>query len=689
MKTEIFKYIIYSIIFLLLHYAERIYGIYAFTIPLYFALTFHRQNLIILSPIFIATAIITDFRLWNLLYSATPVIVNAVAMLFHYKLRARPRVLHVTLYTILSAVPEVVLNANDLWSTITLLIGVMLSIPMLYAYINLTYAVVIKKLAFPLTKWETLSAAIFLVVVGLGLQKVNVYWFSLYSLIGILSICMAPFISRRTTLITAVSFGVGGVLGGDLTSLVLMVIYGVAVSGMPREYSYFGGVAGIAGTALLVLTGKVEANYLTLVAPAVSVLIVMLIPTKLKRKISDYFNRESGALTRAVINKNRAETEGKLLMLADSLKEVACALKEDEKEAKVNPQLLAKEVSKKCCGTCPFNESCKRDLGGNSTEVVMVELMVSAVSLGKASILDASPFLSARCRNLHGLIVTANECLNRHLSEIEDGSIVSENKRLLKEQVEGLSGILEGLGREVGKPLVYDTTLERRIVEAFNRKAVSVSEIVAIKDGAISVNVLERDSKSPIIGNTISKITGTKMAIVDKKPSVNGRVTVVMERAPKYRVAYGERLLAREDVSGDKGSVIRISPSKVMLTISDGMGHGDGAGRNAKCAISLIESLYKSGFEHETVLRSVEALLKVRNKEEFNAIDIAVIDTETGEVDFIKQGGRAGYVITPDGLEVIKADSLPLGIVEGGAPTTERRKITTSDFIVLISDGVV
>ena len=222
-----------------------------------------------------------------------------------------------------------------------------------------------------------------------------------------------------------------------------------------------------------------------------------------------------------------------------------------------------------------------------------------------------------------------------------------------------------------------------------NRKAVSVSEIVAIKDGAISVNVLERDSKNPIIGNTISKITGTKMAIIDKKPSVNGRVTVVMERAPKYRVAYGERLLAREDVSGDKGSVIRISPSKVMLTISDGMGHGDGAGRNAKCAISLIESLYKSGFEHETVLRSVEALLKVRNKEEFNAIDIAVVDTETGEVDFIKQGGRAGYVITPDGLEVIKADSLPLGIIEGSAPTTERRKITTSDFIVLISDGVV
>ena len=689
MKTDIIKYILYSVVLLFLHYVEKTYGLIAFSIPFYFALSYHRQNLLILSPIFIATAMITDFKVWNLLYSATPVIVNAVALLFHYKLKVRPKALHVTLYSILSVVPEVVIKAVDLKSIIILLIGVVISIPILYSCLCLIYATVIKKLAYPLTRAELISAGAFLVIIGMGLQKVNIYWFEVYSLISVLITSIAPLISKRAPILTSVALGVGGALGGNLNQLAITVTYGVAVSTIPKDYSYFGGIIGIAITALLTLVDKNNNNYLSLVAPAVSTLVIILIPNKVKKKISDYFNHEGGALTRAVINKNRAETEAKLIMLSESLKEVAGALTEDCKEEKLNPQLLAREVAKRCCESCPFYENCKRDLGGNSTEVVMVELMCSAVNLGKASILDASPFLSGRCRNLHGLIVTANECLNRRMEVVEEMDGITENRKLLKEQVEGLSGILLGLGKEVGRPLTYDTVLERRIAEAFNRHAIAVSEIVVVKDGPICLSVMERDSKNPNIGSTISKITGTKMAIIDKKPTINGRVAMVFERAPKYRVAYGERILSKEDLSGDKGAVTRISPRKVMLTISDGMGHGGGAERNARCAISLIESLYKSGFEHETVLRSVATLLKVRNKEEFNAIDIAVIDTETGEVDFIKQGGRDGYLLTPDGLEVIKAESLPLGIVEGSAPTTERRKITTSDFIVLISDGVV
>ena len=92
---------------------------------------------------------------------------------------------------------------------------------------------------------------------------------------------------------------------------------------------------------------------------------------------------------------------------------------------------------------------------------------------------------------------------------------------------------------------------------------------------------------------------------------------------------------------------------------------------------------------HETVLKSVGTLLKVRNKEEFNAIDIAVIDTETGDVDVIKQGAREGYVITPEGLKEISCGSLPLGIIDGVSPVTQTLKLTPRDFIIMFSDGVI
>ena len=104
--------------------------------------------------------------------------------------------------------------------------------------------------------------------------------------------------------------------------------------------------------------------------------------------------------------------------------------------------------------------------------------------------------------------------------EKRNGEEVSENKKLLKEQVEGIAEVLNVLSLDAGSPLRYDVTLEKRLKDAFNEEGVGVNEILAFEDGRISMSVKESDILKPKLRETVSRIVGTPMWIYDKKESI-------------------------------------------------------------------------------------------------------------------------------------------------------------------------
>ena len=167
------------------------------------------------------------------------------------------------------------------------------------------------------------------------------------------------------------------------------------------------------------------------------------------------------------------------------------------------------------------------------------------------------------------------------------------------------------------------------------------------------------------------------------------RSTLNFEPAPRYGLAYGSRMSSAEAVSGDKESVLRLSERKAMLILIDAMGTGEGANRNGSYAMTLIENFYRAGFGHETTLGSLAKLLALRGKEEFSAVDLAVVDLADGTIDFIKQGGRESFIVTDGEVEIIECGSLPLGITDSPLPFTDTRRITPSSFVVMASDGIL
>ena len=689
MKTDILKYSIFALIFVFLSFIEWKVGIAFLAIPFFYALVFNKQNILIIAPLYFASGLIFDFSLFKLVFLIAPIVITLVAMLIHYKAGKPLKVVFVALYTILSYVPRAVTRSvlND--ALIYEVAGISLGMIALLVFISVGYAVLKKKLNYPLSSIEKLSFMVVMSIVALGMGYLEIAFFSFYDLVAMLLIISMPFVGLMPTLAVGVGLGIGAIFH-SIESAVFTICYATITTLLPKEHSYFGGVLGIIIRSILMLLGVIGRDYLTLIAPLLSTLIVIFIPLKIKRKVYARFNIERGEVTRALINHNRMETKEKLMHLSSALDGIVMGLQGESYQGELNAMELSMEVADKVCKRCSHYQSCKKSLGGNSTEIVIQELMSSAIAIGKASILDASPFLSSRCIRLNGLIIKANEILFERQEVLKKNSAIGESKRLLTEQVKGLCEILECLATDTGTPLLYAPTTERKLRDAFNDAGVGVDEIVVYDGGKLCMNIRECDAHKNRVRDIVSRIMGHPMWIYESKSTIDGKVSTFWEREPKYRVAYGERVSpVSNQGSGDKEVAIRLNSHKVMLCLSDGMGHGRDADENSTSAITLISSLYKAGFDHLTVLRSVETLLKVRSKEEFNAIDIAVIDTNTGEVDTIKQGAREGYIITPDGLIELGAGSLPLGIIEGISPIAETHTLTPRDFLVLCSDGVI
>ena len=689
MKTDILKYGVVAILFTFFHFIETKCGIAFLAVPFLFALTLSKQNLLITAPMFFGLGVAINFSLWNLLFLATPIVILLITLFIHYKVGKRPKSWLFMLYALISYTPRLVLGALSLERIVYEVAGAVLCLPTFYLFLSILYATLTKKLNYPLSTFEKLAFFFFTVVSGFGLAYLNIFFFSIYEFILLITLMLLPLTGKASILFCSVGMGIG-VLFHSGEAFAFSIAYGVIISLFKREYAYFGGVGAVALKGIAILFGVLEESYLGLIALALATLIVIVIPSKIKTRVIARFSPPSGAVTRALINKNRAIIRDKIAHLSSCFYEVGASLKREESTKELNARELAGEVVNAVCKRCSHFQACKKRLGGNSTEMVVQELMGSAIEMGKASILDASPFLSSQCVRLNGLIVKANEILYEREELNKKEKEKEESKSLLREQVEGLGDVLTALSKEVGTPLVYDLKRERSLRDAFNEVGIAVSELVVYENGNLCMDVSEGDARKNRVREIVSRTMGSPMKVIEEKKSIDGRVSVTYGREAKYRVAYGERVLsASESGVGDREAVVRLSENKVMLCLSDGMGHGREAEENSTCAINLIKSLYKAGFDHLTVLRSVQALLKTRQKEEFNAVDIAVIDTFTGEVDVIKQGAREGYVITPDGLEEIACGSLPLGIVEEVVPVTEVKKLTTRDFIVLLSDGII
>lgn len=165
----------------------------------------------------------------------------------------------------------------------------------------------------------------------------------------------------------------------------------------------------------------------------------------------------------------------------------------------------------------------------------------------------------------------------------------------------------------------------------------------------------------------------------------------VDEQAPFYNLELGlaQRAGQHQQVCGDCYSFIELDPGREAIILSDGMGKGPQAAEESKTTTRMLELLLEAGFSKELVLRTANSLLQLRSVEDsFATVDLAVVDLREGTAELLKLGAAPGYLKKRSGVQEIGASSLPLGILSNPEAESHHVKLSPTDLLVMVTDGV-
>lgn len=683
------------VLFCYLLFLERRTGIRAFAVPFLFALAYNRRNQLILYPLFLGAAMLVDFGWQTAVIAAVPCLGLGALYFVHYRLKKNVRLVAVQITLAVAAIPVIVFGAVTVDGAVRAALSVLFAQLFLYAFVTVLYFLFVRKAAFLPTDGERIALIASIGVLG-GIATLEIGWFKPFFLIASFAVTAALLIGQSAALIVGAGLGVGaGIATGNPALTADAVALGCAAAVFDRKSLL---AVPFALTAAFFVAGYLfgEATpYLGLIAPFVGSAAVCLIPPSVKEGIRmRVANIGQKTASKSVVNRERQRAGEKLGRLGAVFGEMGDILSVEAGECNRKEDLtrLTRVVAGRCCDPCPYEEQCRKALGGEGTDIVVSELVAAAMDTGKATILDTPPFLSARCKRINGLITATNEAAEQYADGEIRKSHIEEGREMLASQLEGLKRVLKGMEEEMKAPLVYDNETEQKVVAALQAASIVASEAVVYgkeKPDEITVTVPSGDRERAV--QAVMELFENRVTLVRAEEAGKGNTALQFGKAPVYSVVYGARNLAAEPeaASGDRLSAIRLEGGKVMLVLSDGMGSGNGAYRNSGYALGLIEHFYRAGFDHMTVVSAVGRLLSLRSKEEFNAVDIAVIDTVTGSAEFIKVGGRESFIVRKGLVDVVESDSLPIGILEEVEAVTERRRLFPNTFIVMVSDGVI
>lgn len=157
-----------------------------------------------------------------------------------------------------------------------------------------------------------------------------------------------------------------------------------------------------------------------------------------------------------------------------------------------------------------------------------------------------------------------------------------------------------------------------------------------------------------------------------------------------YRVGIAKRPRRGGVITGDADLVRDITETEVIFGLSDGMGVGPRAAWESGTAISLLEQLLLAGFSQAMSVRAVNTTLLLRSVDDhFATLDLVLFDRKTRGAELVKVAAAPTFIRRGGRVEVVRAHSLPVGILHEVQIDPVYRTIEPSDVIVLITDGVI
>ena len=193
-------------------------------------------------------------------------------------------------------------------------------------------------------------------------------------------------------------------------------------------------------------------------------------------------------------------------------------------------------------------------------------------------------------------------------------------------------------------------------------------------------------------GGVSKVISSLASDIEDKEKNVGVDAYSDPQKEAKYKIqiASAKATKNNSEVSGDTSIQTSLHDGKYMMAISDGMGSGPRAQKSSSTVIKMLKRLLTTGFDKDVSIGLINSSVNLNSTEEtYASIDISVFDTSTGNIEFIKNGACPTFIKSKNKVEVVKAISLPAGIVENIDLVVYDKDLKGGEIIVMCSDGIL
>lgn len=674
---------------------------YPFIFGLFFAFLWCNQNVFILSILYILAGFLSNFSLFSLTENVIFVVLFLIIYGIHYKIKKPFKYLHIIIYACICLAPKIFieiyfLNANIYLQFVELLFG------LLYTFAVMKYfeSVCVRGLCGRLTNLETICAIVFVVSIFCGLANFNIYNIDLVKFFGVLLLLIFGYISNiQTVLLLTLGIGVGCLLAnGLLVYMGVFALFGLTICIFRTKNKYITCVALLAVECLcgFYFNFYTQFDVVSLIPVFVALLIFVIFPTKILDMYSNRFNDNLASLTQSsVINRNREMLYKRLVELSDvfaEMNKVFRGMISGEVANMSAKKLVFNEIKISICKDCPNKAKCYRLVDVQGYILQMIDI---GFEKGKVNILDVPTPFAGKCDKLNSLVSNINDLIGQYKNYAGLINNIDASKVMLAEQLFGVSKIMQDLSLEVKNDVNFEKGKEKKIIDELTYNNVICSDALVFEDydniKSVTLAVRKDDSQKASISRVVSKICNCKMDVVSEESSSRaGWQVLSLKSSPKYDCIFGIATKTKTGslASGDCYSIIKISDSKYLFALCDGMGSGQKAQDTSSTAIELLENFYKAGFDKEIIISSLNKLLSMCNDENFSALDLCVIDVREGVGDFIKMGATQSFVKHKDTTQIIEIGALPLGIVQNAETKSKEIYFSSGDKVVLMTDGV-
>lgn len=544
------------------------------------------------------------------------------------------------------------------------------------------------------TQEEIISVVLFCGILLTGFS--GIYIIENLHLCTLLGIYLILCLSRCTGIAAAGSMGLvlGFVCSMNTPSAVLVMGacgIGAVLSNLLKEFGKAGSVAGFfAGAAICAAYSGDFAN------PPVSLYEAGIGAVMFLTTPKSVFSKLESLMAKAVQNPAAGKEVRVKEYLSGELKQIAKAFTDladgflslsRQSEVEQNASDMFDEVAERVCSECPKWGECWID-GFNEMYRKMFGILKVIETSGYCSLDNMPIVFKEKCIRAEVFLAEFNHLYELYKQNAMLHGEINLGQDMVARQYHEISNLIKGLSEEVESGFSFIESAELKLDSALERVGFFAKEINVIENSRREPEVYISagfGAEPEILEKVVSEVLGMPMRLEDNSSSMK----FVAHNRFFVEYAVCQHSGEAEQVCGDTVMQFETEDNKFCLLLCDGMGSGDNACEESRVTAGLFQDFIKAGFIKDTAVKMINSALAMKaGRESFSTIDLAEIDLRTGQAEFLKVGAAESYLKQKDGVEIISAKALPIGILEDIQTPAVTRNLNDGDIIVMASDGI-